>query len=657
MILNFKYEIFFFFCFKLFIFIFVLYKIISPEDTIIIENNNQMPEYENNINYSSFKSDVKPIALYLPLFNDNNETNRSNDGYNNGWTNIKKCQPLFKGHHQPRIPGDINNYLDYYNTVNISVIKKQVELAKNHGIYGFAIYYFWFYGKKLYEKPLNLYSNNKNINFPFLLIWVSNNLTDKFDRKKEEIFFKNTYIEQYSKLFIKDTKKYLMDNRYIKINNKPVLGIYEPFKIKNLNETIKKLREKANENEIGELFILICLNTNKTNKIINLKLFDGVYDFPPFNSLGSFKIKFKNTFIYSELIYKNFEYNYTISKNFFLFRCSMMQWDNCPSFKNCDIFDYYSPEQFYFINKLIIDWTKKHYDKEKRFFFINSWNNWYKGSYLEPDSKYGYASINSLSKAIFNLPYIEHFNLSNLNSNSKIAIQVHLFYEDLINDIINITNEIPVKFDLFISVCSQNAKEIIEKIIYKNSKANFFEIKIVSNKGRDILPFLIQMKKAHHKYKYICHIHSKKSFHVEFGNEWRNYLYFNLLGSSQIITEILTEFEKYDKLGLIFPEPFYKILTTHGKTIKDSNIKYMNFIIKNIFPKYRISENYFDFPEGNMFWAKTEAIYQIFEIDIKKRFRKENGKLDSTIFHGIERIWTYLAKLNGFFYKKVFKHI
>ena len=119
----------------------------------------------------------------------------------------------------------------------------------------------------------------------------------------------------------------------------------------------------------------------------------------------------------------------------------------------------------------------------------------------------------------------------------------------------------------------------------------------------------------------------------------------------------MTEFEKYDKLGLIFPESFYKVLTNFGKNIRDANIKYMNFIIKNISPKYRVSENYFDFPEGNMFWAKTEAIYQIFEMDIKKRFSKENGKLDITIMHGIERIWTFLAKINGFVYKKVFKHI
>ena len=644
--------------FKYFLFIFFIYNIISPENNIIIINSdNQMPEYENNINYSSFKSDIKPIALYLPLFYKNNQTNLSINGQYIGWTNIMKRKSLFKGHHQPRMPGDNINYLDYYNSFNITVIKKQVELAKNHGIYGFAIYYYWFCGKKILEKPLDLYSSNKDINFPFLLIWVNNNLNDRLDRKEEEIFFKTIGFEEYSQLFIKDIEKYLIDHRYIKINNKPLLGIYDPFDLTHLNQTIQKFREKCKEYGIGDIFILVCLNKKEINKIINTKLFDGAFDFPPHHSLGDFKIKNKNTIIYNELIYKNIVYNYSNSKNFSFFRCSMLQWDNCPNLNRCEIYDYYSPEQFYLINKIIIDWTKKHYDKENRFFFINSWNNWYEGSYLEPDQKYGYASINSLSKAIFNFTYVELHNFGGLINKNKIALHVHLFYENLIIDIIKITNEIPAKFDLFISVCSKRVKEIVEQYINKNSKANFIDIQIYSNKGRDALPFLIQMRKVIHKYKYICHIHSKKSLHTKFGDEWRNYLYFNLLGNRQIISEILSDFEKYDKLGLIFAEPFYKILTSIGKTIIDINIKYMNCIIKKISHKYRVSQNYFDFPEGNMFWAKVEAIYQIFKMNIEKRVNKENGMLDLTLMHGIERIWTYLAKLNGFVYKKIFKHI
>ena len=58
-----------------------------------------------------------------------------------------------------------------------------------------------------------------------------------------------------------------------------------------------------------------------------------------------------------------------------------------------------------------------------------------------------------------------------------------------------------------------------------------------------------------------------------------------------------------------------------------------------------------DFPDGNMFWARTKAIYQIFSYKIIELCPKENGQIDGTALHGIERIWLYLVKINGFYYK------
>ena len=92
-----------------------------------------------------------------------------------------------------------------------------------------------------------------------------------------------------------------MDTRYIRIINKPVLGLYEPTKVPNLKETISIWRKKAEEIKIGELFILVCLNDNTTITINNAEWFDAAYDFPPRMGLGEHSVKFKNTFIYSEL--------------------------------------------------------------------------------------------------------------------------------------------------------------------------------------------------------------------------------------------------------------------------------------------------------------------------------------------------------------------
>ena len=649
--LNLNYKIYIFFIFLLF------FKNISIKYKKIIDIDNQLPEYEKNIDFSNFSTDIKAIALYLPQFHSIKENDEWWGKDFTEWTNVKKCKPLFMGHHQPRIPGDKINYLDYYNLTNISVIKKQVELAKSHGIYGFAIYYYWFSGKKLLEKPLEIYLNDKSINFHFLLIWANENWTRKWDGRDKEVLIKQEYRDKDPELFINDIKKYIIDYRYIKIKNKPVLGLYEPFKIPNLNETIRIWRKKSREYGIGEIFILVCLNKNKIDEILNLQLFDGAYDFPPRNLIKNFTIKYKNTFIYSQLIYKNSNFNNTNEKDFKIYRGSMLEWDNCPRIKECSIYDYYSPEQFYIINKIIIKWTQKHYNKDNRFIFINAWNEWGEGSYLEPDEKYGYASINSLSKALFNLSFVKKYNIGHLKESTKIVIQVHLFYEDLLKEIIKITNNIPVQYDLFISVNSKSIKENIEKYIMNNSKASLFEIKILPNRGRDVLPLLIQLKNVFKKYKYFCHIHTKKSFHIYFGENWRDYLYYNLLGNKEIISEILTEFENFDNLGFIYPEPYYKVLNIFGKSTIDLNYKCMNSIINKIFPNVQISQNYFDFPEGNMFWARTNAIYQIFELNIEKRFPKEKGKLNATLMHCIERIWIYIVKLNGYYYKKIFKHI
>lgn len=194
---------------------------------------------------------------------------------------------------------------------------------------------------------------------------------------------------------------------------------------------------------------------------------------------------------------------------------------------------------------------------------------------------------------------------------------------------------------------------ILKEYVTKKSKANKYEIIIVDNKGRDVLPFLIQLKNRVKSYKYLCHIHSKKSkTSPEIGISWRNYLYNNLLGNERIISEILTDFENNDKLGFIFPETFYEIIR-QKLILTKKTLKYMKYLVTKLFPKYKIGTQ-LDFPAGNMFWAKTNAIFQIFDIDLSKKFDKEKDQTNDTIMHGIERIWLYLVKINGYYYKTVF---
>ena len=595
--------------------------------------------YEDNIDYSNYSSDFKVIAFYSPKFILTNDTLNNSK---NEWSYVINAKPLFGSHNQPRKPGDEINYLGYYNISGPEIIKKQVELAKSHGIFGFAIYYYWLSGKTFYENLLDIYLNNKDIDFPFFLIWKNGNYSNN-----------DINIIKDSELFIKDIKKYINDPRYIKINEKPVVGINQVLKINAYIDMIKIWREKAKEYEIGDIYILLNLNNYNIENITGINLFDAAYDFPPFDG-ENFNIANSSSQAYTSLLYHNKNF---IAKNFTIFRGSMLEWDDSPlKGINGTIFQEYSPEKFYMLNRLLFKWTQENNNSSK-FVFVNSWNEWSKGSYLEPDQRYGYASINSLSKALFNINFRDNnYNLSNLINSIKVAIQAHIFYFDLIYEIIKKTNNIPVKFDLYITTVSEYKKDYIERFIKGKTKANKYEIKVVMNKGRDVLPLLTQLKNVVKNYKYLCHIHTKKSKHNKMYRSWRQYLYDNLLGSEETVSEILTDFENNEKLGFILPESYNNIILNHGKQLNPINKNNINFLLNTTFPdkKYQVGK-ILDFPIGNMFWSRVSAIHQIFEINILDQFPKEKWQTDCTIMHAIERFWLFLVKINGYYYKKIFK--
>ena len=616
----------------------------NTKDIIDIDNIIHERKFEEDLDFSEYKTDLKILAIYYPDYLKKYFVHFNRNKFE---TNIN-TKTLTKKERKP--------YKSLYlrNGKNISqLIKEQINLAKKHGIYGFGINYYWFSGKTFDSEPIDLFLGDNDIDYPFFLILNNDAKLLDDDEHKKTIIIEQDYKKDDITILINKIRKYLIHENYIKINGKPILAIYDPLIIHNIKECLSNFRQIANERGIGELFLLGTLYND--NNLHCRELFDACFECPPKNlNLNKFQNN-KYNYYYQGLIY-NEDNNYVEKNyNYNLFKGLMLEYNNSSIKKNNPvIFDEYSPEKLYILMKIIINWTTNNHNKDDNFIFINAWNNFEEKLYLEPDEYFGYASLNALSRAIFNISFNKNLNLDYIKNISNIAVQAHIFYEDLIIEIIKKTNNIPVKFDLYISTNSFEMKNKVIELINNYSKSDRYEIIILDNKGRDVLPLLTQLKNKIKYYKYFCHIHSKKSKTSPIiGKNWRNYLFNNLLGNAEIVSEILSDFENMDKLGFIYPETFYDVIGLSFILTKKTK-KYMQYILRKLFNKVKLGKK-LEFPAGNMFWARVTAIYQIFEINFYNKFEKEDDQINDTIMHGIERIWLYLVKLNGFYYKKIFK--
>lgn len=526
------------------------------------------------------------------------------------------------------------------------------------------------------EKPVDMLLAHPEIDTNFCLCWANENFTRAWDGLNKEVLLGQEYSETDKVNFILDLKKYIDDERYIRINGKPLVIVYNPGQIPEIEDTFAKWRKTARECGIGEILIWTCQTANNTAESLKIEdIIDAEVEFPPHNmwhdllGVRDLELHGKSANIYNYrklvmLIEKQYELRKKSQNKLPLHRTCMMGWDNAARrADNWTTFYGYSLESFYKWVSLMVEETETTFDEEEQVMFVNAWNEWAEGTYLEPDEKYGYANINTFSKALYKIPFEKIDVLKGTDSTQneiaqadqvQIAVQIHLFYTDTINEIIEELNKIPYKYDCFISTTSKDKQEFITQQFNKNSSANKIVVEVFENRGRDVAPFLIQMESRIGQYEYICHIHSKKTKTNDYGTYWRKYLYKNLFGSRENISNIFSIFENREDIGIIYPEAFPIV---SKQAVWGSNEFGCEELVNKLALKVEL-ESVPKFPVGNMFWAKTKAIKKIFKCGFTQEdFPEEKGQVNLTLGHQIERIWCYLAFDAGYTYQKIYNAV
>lgn len=379
----------------------------------IMKTERSKQFYKDYYPYNIKVKDIKLIAYYLTQFH----TIPENDlwwgkGFTE-WTNVTKAIPQFKGHYQPRLPGD----LGFYDLRVKEVHQKQVEMAKNYGIYGFCYYFYWFKGKRLLEKPLDLVINNPDLDFPFCLFWANESWARNWDGSEKDILIKQEYSEEDDLNLIKFLVPIFKDKRYIRVDNKPLINIYRPNLMPDMKKTINTWKEYCKTQGIDDLYVTIsnthsienpneyganaaieyAMACNKSFNINNLSLYNSNY------TSGAWLINYEDVI------------NTSINKqkpNYKEFRSLCPDWDNearRSGGKGGTIVNSTPSLYKYWLEKLI-KYTKENFDESERIIFINAWNEWAEGAYLEPDFKYGYSYLDATSRALIDSNSTENFN-------------------------------------------------------------------------------------------------------------------------------------------------------------------------------------------------------------------------------------------------------
>jgi lipopolysaccharide biosynthesis protein len=590
----------------------------------------------------SIKTSIKLIAFYLPQFHPVPENDLWwGEGFTE-WTNVSKSVPQFEGHYQPHLPGE----LGFYDLRLPEIQKKQVDLARLYGIYGFCVYHYWFGGRKILERPMDQLLQNRDIDINFCLCWANENWTRRWDGLEEHILIGQNHSDEDDLAFIEDVAKAFRDSRYIRVEGKPLLMVYRPSLLPDPVKTSRIWRNWCRNNGIGEIFLV----TVQSFDVVDPKEigFDAATEFPPLNfplsnitgSIKPMNPEFSgNIYDYRVMAAKSESYD---SSGYELYRAAMPGWDNSARRPGNGHIHYYSEPKIY--EKWLYNACKDsviNLPESRRFVFVNAWNEWAEGAHLEPDRFYGYAHLDATAKVLAQHPMAQV--VGNIGA-EKIAVVLHLYYTDLWDEIKGYLANLPTGFRLFISLDQHVDEQIVVKIRQSYPCSRIYK---KENRGRDILPF-IEIIPDIKKFgcNYICKIHSKKSLHRENGEAWRGDIYQKLLGSRETIVDILDTFHANQDIGIICPKGHLLDIAYFWGTNKETVHALASEFGLNMQGNEQDSD--YKFVAGSMFWARTKALEVLADMQLQDRFEDEKGQVDGTLAHAIERLMTLVASSREF---------
>jgi hypothetical protein len=359
--------------------------------------------------------DPKIIAFHLPQFHRIPENDQWwGEGFTE-WTNVRKARPLYRNHYQPRIPAGGR----YYNLLDPEVQDWQAKLAGDHGIHGFCYYHYWFGGKQLLEQPVAQLLARGKPGLPFCLAWANEPWTRAWDGGDRQVLMPQTYggpseWRQHVQYLLKVFK----DPRYIRVYDKPMLLIYRTSGIRDLQPMLNVWNDEVRKEGIPGIHLVGMATAFEPDPRVHL--FDAFADFEPMVTIfrklpGRVRRPERWLTRWAKLSWKLFgyanrtriSYDYraiwrsiavrTLPANHY--PGAFVDWDNSPRRGRDQALVMRNFDENAFASGIKAQVNKAR-STGAEFLFINAWNEWAEGTYLEPDERRGLFFLETIRRAL-----------------------------------------------------------------------------------------------------------------------------------------------------------------------------------------------------------------------------------------------------------------
>ncbi|AQR60882.1 hypothetical protein BZG35_03850 [Brevundimonas sp. LM2] len=333
---------------------------------------------------------VDLIAFYLPQYHPIPENDLWWGKGFTEWTNVTRARPTIESHDQPRLPTD----LGFYDLRLPEIMVNQAEMARDFGVSGFCFYYYWFDGRRLLEAPLDGWLAG-GPDFPFCICWANEPWSRRWDGSNAEVLLDQTYGINFAESFISDILSILKDPRYIRVDEAPVLLIYKISDIPDARGAIATWRRVARENGIPEIHV-VAVQSFGLGDPTGYGADAAVEFSPPHEDRmlidpinagvagGSFRGYLEDYISVAMRSIKADPVNYVRYRGLF------PRWDNTARRREYGHVFINDSAKAYGSWLRHLTWEALSSREVKApLVFVNAWNEWAEGAYLEPDQTYG----------------------------------------------------------------------------------------------------------------------------------------------------------------------------------------------------------------------------------------------------------------------------